>query len=151
MTGADGKEASIELVSHDEGRKTLGTYIAPSGSWDTAIMKMLKKVDKRIAAARKVKVERRDMWLGTKMMLKTTIEYPLTAMYADKRQWDQVDKKIRKTYLPKSGFNSNLPAAILQGPKRCLGLGRPLTTTRQGSLHIEELARGKREDEDVQF
>ena len=112
---------------------------------------MFKKVDKRMAAARKVKVERRDMWLGTEMTLKKTIKYPLTAMYAHKRQWDQVNKKIRKTYLPKSGFNRNLPAAILQGPKKCLGLGRPSITTIQGSLHIEELARGKTEDKDVQF
>ena len=70
MTDTDGNEASIKLVPHDEGRKTLGTYIAPSGSWDMAITKMLEKVNNRMTTAWKVQVERKDMWLGTEMTLK---------------------------------------------------------------------------------
>ena len=116
MTDADGHRTTIDLVHHDEGRKTLGTFIAPSGSWNTAIEKIVEKVTSRLERAWKAPTERREMWLGMEMTLKKTIEYPLTAMYASTKEWEEVDKKIRKVYLPKSGFNRNIPTAILHGP-----------------------------------
>ena len=91
------------------------------------------------------------MWIGMEMTLKKTIEYPLPAMYTSETQWEAINREIRRVYLPKSGFNRNLPRVILYGPTNRLGLGRPSIVTTQGATHIEELSRGETKGKEVQF
>ena len=51
MSDADGNQVTIDLVHHDEGRKILSTFIAPSGSWETTIKKTLEKIEARLERA----------------------------------------------------------------------------------------------------
>ena len=51
MLDTEGNQATIDLVHHDKDRKTLGTFIAPSRSWDSVIEKTLEKVTGRLERA----------------------------------------------------------------------------------------------------
>ena len=148
FTVKDDEETQQPLTSlnYDEGKETLGVYLAPDGN-NTAMVKVLcKKAEEWKEHINSGHINKTDAWqaLGTTIM--KTLQYPLKALTLNREECDKIMKPILQAGLSKSSICRNYPRDVAFGAEEEGGLGIEDLYIHQGAERISFISEHLQEE-----
>jgi hypothetical protein len=142
----------LERVMINEGRKTLGVFLAPDGNEEHEygyLMEAAKTWRDRIWSGH---LPRHAAWESLLTTIMKTIEYPLSVTCFTDHQCYLLMQPLLEAGLPNSGVVRTLPRALVHGPVDRQGLGIHRLDITQGAAHLQMcLNFGHRPDDPTGF
>lgn len=148
-TQDDPQPTSLQYISPYQARKTLGCWKCPSGGTQTAFKAILAKAEDKSVKVANSHLNRKATlrYFHAVFLPSVTYSFPVNTIPRDKL--DYIQSKTYHRFLPKLGYNRNMPTAVVQGPKSLGGINlRPLYDE-QGSGQIEQFIKHWRSDTGV--
>jgi hypothetical protein len=143
-TSSNNKTLAIEEKSVHTAHRTLGVRIAPDGTWFDETKHLQTKADKFATQLRASTCRRDDARIIEACVYRPSLTYSLEITTLDKATSNNIQTHAIQEILSHSGFNRNLPRAIVYGPKHYGGLGFTDLYTEQGIAHIHSFIRHTR-------
>lgn len=134
-----GNREQLQCLGPTEAKEMLGVHLAPDGSNDVQVSKMLEKAHKAAEMIRTSNVQPHEVWLGLTTMTMKALEYPLSATTLSEKQCNTVMRPILNAFLPKAEINRNFPFAVLYGTIASQGLGLKSLYLTQGITHVMDI------------
>ena len=121
----DGSSVTIDNLSVDTAKETLGVWTCPSGKADESIKVIQKKAQEWIDRAKEGKLKRRDVWFLLKHQLWPRLKYGLCSSTASYTQLTHCLKKQWWQLLPLGGIIRTARTPIRQTSHGFYGAGCP--------------------------
>ncbi len=136
----EGNRQTLRRVEVDQAEETLGIYLAPSGSKEGQISKLLGKVqqwNEHISDGRLTKLE---IWSAVQSTILRTLAYPLPALHLSRKEWDSILSPLMGTVLPRLGICRTFPRAMVFAPLSFLVLDSNTFIRFKKSLELRTLS-----------
>ena len=123
----------------DTAERYLGVRIAPTGQMETEFIFRYKQAKDLSVKLGQIYMTWPEATLAYQSRWLSIVGFftPITCF--TRRQCEQIHTQIYQVFLPKMGYNRNLPLAIRYGPKRYGGAGLTHTYTEQAIKHLQFL------------
>jgi hypothetical protein len=120
-----------------QSHKTLGTHKEPAGNQLSAWKALLKNSTNHLSIVNRSPLDPLDAWTYYHAIFIPSTTYPIVAGYVHPRQLDKIDQKARQSFLPKLGYNRNIPIPVVYGSSEYAGIEFRQFKTEQGISHIK--------------
>jgi hypothetical protein len=140
-----GQQISITQQSPTTPHRTLGVYLAPSGTMQLAMEKLRAKAGAFAIRTRSARLLPGDAEVACRLMYQPSMGYMLPATTLTESNLRSIQYPAIAAFTAAMGYNRNMPAAVLHGPRRFGGLGLPDLYIEQGAEHIQFLLRHVRQ------
>lgn len=122
-----------------ESLKTLGVWLNPAGTWDVELQKK-RNVSVKLAASLRqsalVSSEAEKLYWSV-FLPKVGYSWGVTGF--NLKDGDKVMSLFLREFLPKVGFNRNMPRAVIYGPQKYGGAGYARGYTHQCATALSDL------------
>ena len=134
-----GIDVSLKRLKADESAELLGVWMAPSGN-NTKLVKVLKK--HAVEWAGRIKLgnpSQTEAFTALKTTISAKLKYPLACSTLTEKECKSIMYPALKAALGKSGFASNLPTSVRDGPVTSGGAGIMSLYHFQGTARVSAL------------
>ena len=131
--------SSFKALSAYTPHKTLGVHKAPAGEGNGAFQALLQRNTTHSKVIARSPFDRVDVWTYYHAIYLPSISYPMPSLSLKPSQWDELQRQVKKSLLPKCGYNRNMPNAVVYGPSMYGGLGLRVLRVEQGISQLSSL------------
>ena len=129
----------IETESPWVGRRTIGVRVAPAGNWDDEFNFRREQSRELAILAAGTRTTHDTARTGYSVIVCPKLEFPLAVTEFTQDQCDMISSPILRVFLPKMGYNRNMPREVVYGPVEMGGLGLHDFYIEQGIRQISAL------------
>ena len=115
----------IEICETSDGRKTLGSFLAPDGNNNAQLTYMNNATDEWTRRIQRSFISRFSANISVRTTIKKTLVYPISAITISEKECNKLMTKIKNAALPKMGINQKVGLKYLYGPSRYQGIAFP--------------------------
>jgi len=149
QTDPSSAPTQLKYLSPFATRKTLGCYKSPSGGHANAfkvISKNAQEKSTKVLASRLVPVSANRYFRG---VFFPSVTYSLPVTTIPERNLAKLQSQTYRRFLPKLGYNRNMPAAVVHGPSSLGGLDMCPLYEEQGASKIQHFLKHWRSQSEV--
>jgi hypothetical protein len=136
-----GQSIPIKQQSTQTPHRTLGVYLAPTGTMSMAEENLRKKATTFAIRTRSGRLPPGDAEVACRLLYRPSMGYMLPATTMTERTLRSIQHPPIAAFTAAMGYNRNMPASVLHGPRRLGGLGLPDLYIEQGTEHVLFLLR----------
>jgi hypothetical protein len=130
------KNMLLNYLPHHEAYKLLGVHIAFDGNSTTQIEKMEEKCTRMASVFKTCPLSGNDVRQGYNSIFCPAIRYCLPATTIESSVLSKMQNKVIASIIPKLGFNTKFPRAVVYAPEHFGGLGMLRLDVEQGITHV---------------
>jgi len=134
-----GKTAVIKQLKCKKPHRTLGAFIAPSGTSTMAFENLKKKTTELSRHVSASAISREQGHRVTNQYYATSARYGMCATVFSAKQIAKIEGPVVDALLPAMGFNRHSACAVRYGPKDLGGIGFPSLSTMHGMEKLKHL------------
>jgi hypothetical protein len=140
------------LLSAYTAHKTLGCYKEPSGNQRAAAKHLLSNSSRRVRQLATSPLDQKESWTyGHSVYIIPSVSYLLPVGHLPPTMLTKIQAPAIRTFLPKCGYNRNMPWVAVFGPQECGGIGFRHFTVEQGTGQIDYFLKFWRTDCEAGF
>ncbi len=117
--------------------KTLGCYKEPSGNQRAAAKHLLANSNRRACQLSTSPLNRKESWTFYHSVYLPSVSYSLPVGHLAPTMLHKIQAPAIRTFLPKCGYNRNMPRVVVFGPQEYGGMGFRNLAVEQGAGQIE--------------
>jgi hypothetical protein len=127
----------FQYLSAHTAHKTLGCYKEPAGNQRAAAKHLLDNSNRRARQLATSPLDRKESWTYYHTVYLPSVSYSLPIGHLSPALLTKIQAPAIQTFLPKCGYNCNMPRAVIFGPHEYGGIEYRHLSVKQGAGQIE--------------